>query len=132
MRKNIQAEPTEDRIEKRKAASMFHDAWVPFAEKRMINMKNLNQKLCVLAALSCTLGLFALASLSIFDLAYPNLLFQIFSVAGLILIFLSLILFAAGWICSIRKELGAGNCLAALLLTLGGIVFIALHLLKML
>ena len=111
---------------------MFHDAWVPFAEKRMINMKNLNQKLCVLAALSCTLGLFALASLSIFDLAYPNLLFQIFSVAGLILIFLSLILFAAGWICSIRKELGAGNRLAALLLTLGGIVFIALHLLKML
>lgn len=92
----------------------------------------MNRKLCTLAALASFLGLLSLASLSLFDLAYPGLLFRILSTAGLLLIFLSLILFAAGWICSIKKELDAKNRLAAFLLLFGGLVFIALHILKML
>lgn len=92
----------------------------------------MNRKLCTLAALASFLGLLSLASLSLFDLAYPGLLFRILSTAGLLLIFLSLILFAAGWICSIKKELDAKKRLAAFLLLFGGLIFIALHILKML
>lgn len=56
--------------------------------------------------------------------AYPDMLFQVLTPIGLLLIFISLGLYALDWVFSIKKEMKSKNYLHAALLLLIGIIFI--------
>ncbi len=84
----------------------------------------MERKLYRFAVLTGVLGLAAIAVLMISNAAYPDMLFQILAPAGLLLIFLSCGLFAAGWITSIAKQVKSRNYLFAAALLVVGIIFI--------
>ena len=56
--------------------------------------------------------------------AYPDMLFQVLTPVGLLLIFASLGLYALDWVFSMKKEVKSKNYLYAALLFLVGTIFV--------
>lgn len=83
----------------------------------------MERKLYRFAVLTSVLGLLSIAVVMISGTAYPDMVFQILTPIGLLLIFISLCLYALDWIFSIKKEMNAKNYLYAALLLLVGIIF---------
>lgn len=84
----------------------------------------MGRKLYRLAILTSVLGLLSIAVVIISGTAYPDMLFQVLTPVGLLLIFVSLGLYAFDWIFSIKKEMKSKNYLYAALLLLVGIIFV--------
>lgn len=81
-------------------------------------------KLYKFAVLTSVLGLLSIAVVMLLGRAYPDLLFQILTPIGLLLIFASLGLYALDWIFSMKQEAKSKNYLGAALLLLVGIMFV--------
>lgn len=81
-------------------------------------------KLYKFAVLTSVLGLLSIAVVMISGTAYPDILFQVLTPVGLLLIFASLGLYALDWIFSMKKEVKSKNYLYAALLLLMGIIFV--------
>lgn len=82
------------------------------------------RKLYKLAVIAGVPGLLSIAAVMISGTAYPDMMFQILTPIGLLLIFVSAALFALAWVFSIKKEMKSKNYLYAALLLLVGIIFI--------
>lgn len=76
------------------------------------------------AVLVSIMGLLSIAVVMISKTAYPDLLFQILTPIGLLLIFISLGLYALDWIFSIKKEVKSRNYLSAALFLFIGFIFV--------
>ena len=84
----------------------------------------MERKLCRFAVIISALGLLSIAAVMISGTAYPDMMFQILSPIGLLLMFVSLPLYALAWVFSIKKEMKSKNYLYATLLLLVGIISI--------
>ena len=83
----------------------------------------MERKLCRFAMLTGVVALAAFAAVILAGAAYPDMLFQVLAPAGLLLSFLSCILFAAAWITSIIKAVRSKRYpYAAALLAVGLVV----------
>lgn len=76
------------------------------------------------AVLTSVLGLLSIAIVMISKTAYPDMLFQVLTPVGLLLIFASLGLYALDWVFSMKKEVKSKNYLYAALLFLVGTIFV--------
>lgn len=81
-------------------------------------------KLYKFAVLTSVLGLLSIAVVMISKTAYPDMLFQVLTPVGLLLLFASLGLYALDWVFSMKKEVKSKNYLCAALLLLVGIIFV--------
>lgn len=81
-------------------------------------------KLYKFAILTSVLGLLSIAVVMISGTAYPDILFQMLTPIGLLLVLASLGLYALDWIFSMKKEVKSKNYLSAALLLLMGIIFV--------
>lgn len=81
-------------------------------------------KLYRFAVLTSVLGLLSIAVVMLSGTAYPDMLFQILTPIGLLLIFVSLGLYALDWVFSIKKEMKSKNYLYVAILLLVGIIFV--------
>lgn len=81
-------------------------------------------KLYKFAVLTSALGLLSIAVVMLSGAAYPDMLFQVLTPVGLLLIFASLGLYALDWIFSIKREMKSKNYLCTILLLLVGIIFV--------
>ena len=84
----------------------------------------MERKLFRFAVIVSVLGLLSIAAVMISGTAYPDMMFQILAPIGLLLMFVSLPLYALAWVFSIKKEVKSKNYLYAALLLLVGIISI--------
>ena len=87
----------------------------------------MERKLYGAAVLLAFLGLLSLTVPILTKSAYPDMLFRILLPVGLLLVVISLGLFALDWLLRIKKELELKKYLSACILALLGILFVVLH-----
>ena len=84
----------------------------------------LERKLYRLAVLTCVMGLLSIAVVIVSGTAYPEILFQVLAPIGLLLIFVSLVLYVFAWVLSVKKAIKSKDYLWVGLLLLVGIILL--------
>ncbi|MDO4711448.1 MAG: hypothetical protein Q4A75_05680 [Peptostreptococcaceae bacterium] len=73
---------------------------------------------------STIIGLGMLALIFLFDLSYPSIGFQVLAPLALLMIFLGLLFFAAGWLLDLITQLRSGHYWVALAIFVAGVLII--------